>query len=477
MKKGLFYKYFLIFASIITASIILLISLSAFFVGRYWTSEKFKMLNSNVEALTAVAKETVNSPDYTLEISRTGAAIAETSDSVVFFIDVNGNTFSCSDYRKNAECVHIAHTIDSEIMQRVMTDGYYSETGNLGGIYSADHYTVAMSITGYYDVYGAVFISCDANSQIDYLSKIIHIFVVCGVAILLITFVIIYIITNRLVDPLVQMSIAAKAMSKGDYSHRITVNRKDELGELQQSFNEMVQSVQSLEVMRSSFISNVSHELKTPMTTIGGFVDGILDGTIPMSQNKKYLLIVSDEVKRLSSMVNAMLSLSKLESGQTKLACSKVDITDIICRIIISFSMKIESKNIEIEGMEDVPQSYIYGDYDLLYQTIYNLFDNAIKFTPENGIISVDIDETNNYIKIKITNSGEGISEEDLAHIFERFYKSDKSRSMDKTGFGLGLHIVKSIVDIHNGKVSVESEYGKSTSFSITLPNINGMKQ
>ena len=107
------------------------------------------MLNSNVEALTAVAKETVNSPNYTLEISRTGAAIAETSDSVVFFIDVNGNTFSCSDNRKNVECVHIAHTINSEIMQTVMTHGYYSETGNLGGIYSGDHYTVAMSITGY----------------------------------------------------------------------------------------------------------------------------------------------------------------------------------------------------------------------------------------------------------------------------------------------------------------------------------------
>ena len=127
--------------------------------------------------------------------------------------------------------------------------------------------------------------------------------------------------------------------------------------------------------------------------------------------------------------------------------------------------------------MEDVPQSYLYGDYDLLYQTIYNLFDNAIKFTPQNGTIDVGIDKTADDLKIKITNSGEGISEDDLAHIFERFYKSDKSRSMDKTGFGLGLHIVKSIVDIHNGKVSVESEYGKSTSFSITLPNNNGMKQ
>ena len=413
MRKSLFYKYFLIFASIITASIIFLISFSVFFVGRYWTSEKFKMLNSNVEALTAVAKETVNSPNYTLEISRTGAAIAETSDSVVFFIDVNGNTFSCSDNRKNVECVHIAHTINSEIMQTVMTHGYYSETGNLGGIYSGDHYTVAMSITGYYDVYGAVFISCDTNTQADFLSKIIHIFVVCGIAILLIAFIIIYIITNRLVNPLVQMSMAAKAMSKGDYSHRIAVNRKDELGELQQSFNEMIKSVQSLEVMRSSFISNVSHELKTPMTTIGGFVDGILDGTIPMSQNKKYLLIVSDEVKRLSSMVNAMLSLSKLESGQTKLSYSKVDMTEIICRIIISFSMKIESKNIEITGMEDVPQSYLYGDYDLLYQTIYNLFDNAIKFTPQNGTIDVGIDKTADDLKIKITNSGEGIIEDD----------------------------------------------------------------
>ncbi len=336
-----------------------MITLSAFFAGQYWTSEKFKMLSSNANALTAVAKEIVGSENYTLEISRTGAAVAETSESVVFFVDVNGNTFSCSDTRENHDCVHIANTINTEITQIVMTDGFYSETGTLGGIYSTDHYTVGMSITGFYDVYGAVYISCDASSQIDFISQIVRIFTLCGIAILIIAFVIVYLITKRLVHPILEMSQAAKAMANGDYSHRITVDRNDELGVLEQSFNEMITAVQSLEIMRSSFVANVSHELKTPMTTIGGFIDGILDGTIPQNQMKKYLLIVSDEVKRLSLMVNAMLSLSKLESGQTELVYSKVDITEIVCRIIISFSMKIENKDITISGMEDVPEFHV----------------------------------------------------------------------------------------------------------------------
>lgn len=471
-KNSLFYKYFLLFASIITVVIVLLIGLSAFFAGQYWQNEKFKTLTSNAKALSAVANEIVGSSDYTLEISRTGATVAEASETVVFFVDINGNTFTCSDTRSHSDCVHLANTIDKSIMECLFDDEIYSETGTLGGVYDSVHYTVATPITGYYNgIYGAVFISCDAAGQTLYVRQFMQIFIISGIVCLIIAFLSVYMITRRLVKPVVEMSEAARAMAKGDYSHRITVDRRDELGMLESSFNDMIQAVQSLEVMRSSFVANVSHELKTPMTTIGGFIDGILDGTIPANQTKKYLAIVSDEVKRLSLMVNAMLSLSKLESGQTQLTYYQVNLTEIVCRIIISFSLKIENKNIEIRGMEDSPQLIVNGNYDLLYQMVYNLFDNAIKFTPQNGSITVSLDSTNGCGILKISNSGDGISQEDLVHIFERFYKTDKSRSKDKTGFGLGLYIVKSIVDIHNGRVSVESDYGKSTTFTISLPN------
>ncbi len=472
MKSKLLYKYFGAVASIITVATVLLIVLSSYFVGKYWASEKFKMLGSNAKALVAVANEIIGSTDFTAEISRTGAAVAETSDTTVFFVDTNGNTFTCSDSRKREDCIHWQKTIDESILYKVLNDGNYSETGTLGGIYSEAYYTVAMPISGWYkDLYGAVFISCKADAQHRYTMDIAKIFAFCGCAILVLAFIIVYIITNRLVRPVVEISAAAKAMSQGDYTRRVTVDRDDELGTLERSFNEMSAAVQSLEIMRSSFIANVSHELKTPMTTIGGFIDGILDGTIPPERTKKYLSIVSDEVKRLSLMVNAMLSLSKLESGQTEMIYSKVDITEIVCRIIISFSLQIENKGISITGMEDTPDIDVCGDHDLLYQAIYNLFDNAMKFTPDNGIININVKQDGSNAIICIENSGEGIRPEDIPLVFDRFYKADKSRSKDKTGFGLGLYIVKSIVEIHNGSVNVESEYGKSTTFSITLPN------
>lgn len=472
MKSKLLYKYFGAVASIITMATVFLIIVSSFFVGKYWASEKFKMLGSNAKALVAVANEVIGSTDFTMEISRTGAAVAETSGTTVFFVDTNGNTFTCSDSRKREDCVHWQNTIDESIMSKVLEGGNFSETGTLGGIYSEPYYTVALPISGWYkDLYGAVFISCKANAQYGYTMDIVRIFAVCGCAILALAFVIVYFITKRLVRPVTEISTAAKAMSQGDYTRRVKVDRDDELGTLERSFNEMSAAVQSLEIMRSSFIANVSHELKTPMTTIGGFIDGILDGTIPPEREKRYLSIVSDEVKRLSLMVNAMLSLSKLESGQTEMVYSKVDITDIVCRIIISFSLQIENKGINITGMDDTPDIDIYGDHDLLYQAVYNLFDNAIKFTPDNGVINIAVKQDGANVVLRIENSGEGIKPEDIPLVFDRFYKADKSRSKDKTGFGLGLYIVKSIVEIHNGSVNVESEYRKSTTFSITLPN------
>ena len=232
----------------------------------------------------------------------------------------------------------------------------------------------------------------------------------------------------------------------------------------------MANSLDVLESSRRSFVSNVSHELKTPMTSISGFIDGILDGTIPKEKEEYYLGIVSGEVKRLSRLVVSMLNMSKIESGDLEMKPSNYEITDQIIHILLTFEQKIESKNIEIRGLENLQPTYIVADPDMIYQAIYNLFDNAVKFTNDGGYIEVKLTDNGSLIEISIENSGTGIKAEELSKVFERFYKVDKSRSLDAKGAGLGLYIVKLMIEMHGGKVFAESDSENMAKFTFTLP-------
>jgi signal transduction histidine kinase len=280
----------------------------------------------------------------------------------------------------------------------------------------------------------------------------------------------IYATTYRWSKPLKMMSAAAKSMAKGDFSRRIPIMSDDEIGELSASFNQMTNSLVQLESMRRSFIANVSHELKTPMTTISGFIDGILDGTIDSDKESYYLNIVSKEVKRLSRLVESMLSLSKLESGENKINPVSFDLCETICNVVISQEQRINEKSINIIGLDGLVSTNICADRDLIYQVIYNLTDNAIKFTNENGNISFSLSQTNDKIVFTINNTGDIIPKNDLPHIFERFYKSDKSRSDKKNSTGLGLYIVKTIIKLHKGTVYVQSNEEIGTTFTVNLP-------
>ena len=284
-------------------------------------------------------------------------------------------------------------------------------------------------------------------------------------------FYVIYIMTNSMSKPLRLMSQASKAMARGDFSKRIPVTSDDEIGELAISFNMMTNSLARSEGMRKNFVANVSHELKTPMTTIGGFIDGILDGTIEEDKQKYYLEIVSDEVKRLSRLVQSMLSMSKLESGEFVLKPELFDFRELICSVVISQERRIESQNINISGLDEIESISLNADRDLIYQVIYNLVDNAVKFTGEGGNISFELANKNKKTVFVITNTGKGIPQSDLPHIFERFYKVDKSRSASKNSTGLGLYIVKTIVTAHGGSISVSSKEGEYTSFKVVLPS------
>ncbi len=287
--------------------------------------------------------------------------------------------------------------------------------------------------------------------------------------IMLASLIAIYIISEKLTTPIRKMNDAAKKMSKGQFDTRIEVHGRDEIAELSKSFNEMSTSLGNLERMRSSFISDVSHELRTPMTSIGGFIDSILDGAIPPEKEKYYLEIVSSEIKRLSRLVTSLLEVSRMESGKNKLNLEAFDICEMARTILISNEQRIEAKDLDVEFECDEDNIEVIADSDKIHQCLFNICDNAIKFSNEGGKYVLKIKDIGERVEVSVFNEGIGITEEDLPFVFERFYKSDKSRGLDKKGVGLGLYLVKSMIEAHGEKIWVESESGKWCRFTFTL--------
>ena len=227
---------------------------------------------------------------------------------------------------------------------------------------------------------------------------------------------------------------------------------------------------ESLERAWGTFRFNVYYFSGVILTIIGGFIDGILDGTISEDERDKYLATVSDEVKRLSRLVVAMLNMSKIQAGKLTLNYSEIDLNDIILKIFLSFENELAAKEIDVAGLDTCEKITIKADDALINQIFYNLIDNAVKFTYEKGVISVAMKTEKNTAVIKIKNTGKGIPEEDIGLIFDRFYKGDKSRGLDSKSFGLGLYIVKSVVELHKGSINVNSKVDEYTEFVIKLP-------
>ena len=280
-----------------------------------------------------------------------------------------------------------------------------------------------------------------------------------------------YIITERIVQPLRKMTSAAKEFAKGDFSVRVAVNDKNaEVSELAKAFNNMAESLESLEKMRNSFLANVSHDLRTPMTTISGFIDGINSGAIPPEKHEYYLGVISAEVHRLSRLVSQLLDVARLESGERKFNYTDFDIAEVARIILISFEQKIEDKRLEVEFESEQDGMYVRADKDAIYQVLYNLCHNAIKFAREEGKFKISISKiTDTKIKVAVFDQGQGISEEDSRMIFDRFYKTDESRGLDKSGVGLGLYISKTIIDAHGETIGVDSSDSDSCEFWFTL--------
>jgi signal transduction histidine kinase len=262
----------------------------------------------------------------------------------------------------------------------------------------------------------------------------------------------------------------------GKLDARVNVAGKSpvEIQELALAFNNMAESLQKSEDQRQDFVANVSHELKTPMTTIGGYIDGMLDGTIPPERHRYYMQIVSDETKRLSRLVRSMLDISRMQ-GQEGIPAEKLrpfDICECAGQVLITFEQKINNKRLNVEvDMPEEPLS-VLADPDAITQVVYNLVDNAVKFCPEEMTLSLAVREDDEKVYVTVGNEGATIPADELPLVFDRFHKLDKSRSENRDGWGLGLYIVKTLICRHGEDISVSSQDGK-TEFTFTLPLVH----
>ena len=482
IRRTLFGKYLFFGLLVLLVSFLSLSIMMYIFVNSYWEREKKNNLIDNVTRVSSIVEASSRRSDVLSSsalfggvqsseeydfIRLTFSNISQSIDADIFIVDNKGVCTYCTE---GSDCVHAASPLPSYVLGETAS-GEFFESGTLGGYYADGYYTAGVPIR---TSDGSIFAFCYASTHSTFVSEFpitfMKIFLTAAAVTLAIVILFVASMSYSMVRPLRQMSGAAKRFAVGDFSVRLKVPKDREIGELANALNHMADSLSSSEGMRRTFIANVSHELKTPMTTIAGFIDGMLDGTIPPARQRYYMTIVSNEVKRLSRLVTSMLSLSRIDNGELKIHPSKFDLFSTIVSILSGFEQKIRERKLDITGLGDFRSIQVYADPDLMYQVIYNLIENAVKFTNENGTINFAVEETRFDISVMITNTGVGIPPEDIRFIFDRFYKTDKSRSMDKRGMGLGLYIAKTIMRLHGGDIFVESKVNDYTRFTFRLP-------
>lgn len=360
--------------------------------------------------------------------------------------------------------------VPMRVCDAAFSRGEYDEIGTLGGIFKSRYYIAGKPIVDNSGrLRGFVFAGASADSLTTYLGNLFSTFILSAGLMLMVSSVLSIVLTNRMTTPLRRITHAAKRFGSGDFTARVPEEGDDELAQLAETFNTMAASLEKIDQSRRSFMGNIAHELRTPMTTIKGFIDGMLDGTIPPESRDHYLEIVSEESGRLTRLIKNMLDITKLEAGEYKVNASTYDIWESITSVVFGAEQRLEANHIKIAGFAPT-KTLVVADQDLVHQVLYNLTDNAIKFCNPGGEIRYSVTQTKDEVTIGVRNTGAGISPDALPFVFDRFYKEDKSRGLNTTGSGLGLHICKVLINLSGGKIRVESKEGEYCEFLFTLP-------
>jgi len=397
------------------------------------------------------------------QISGAHVMLCETSGEIVYATD--GGSFQQFD-------TPVPQSILTQVTRR---DGYMGMT-DLGGIYSESRFLTAEPIYGKLPggsavVRGLVLVSTSAAGISQLWRAMANIFFFTSVVVLMISIVAGTISSARQTRPLNEIAEAARKFGHGEFDTRIRgyEHRRDEVGALAEAFNNMASSLETSESQRNEFIANVSHELKTPMTTIAGFAEGILDGTIPEEREREFLQVIASETRRLSRLVRRMLDMSRLKAlSENVTAQEQFDISEVMLRVLVSLEGRITARRLDVDTSIPEEPVMVWGDPDGITQVCYNLLDNAAKFARPDSSLSVRVEKKDTKARISVTNLGQTIPAEELPLLFDRFHKADYSRSEDREGVGLGLYIVKTILGNLKEDITVTSE-DEVTTFTFTL--------
>ncbi|MBR0208514.1 MAG: HAMP domain-containing histidine kinase [Oscillospiraceae bacterium] len=470
--KSVYLRNFVATATLVTVSF-LLTTLAFIGIARsYIINDYQKTMQSSAAEVTRLAAAVADYDGlHSWSLSMNLSSIANSTGNHIFITDPQGTIVCCSDKRTN--CSHIGRHLSADVTEALPESGTLSLRSTLGTLYGEDRYVVARAITGRHDeLIGYAFVTCASSNMFGAWENFLSVALLFAVVVFVLTLVISLFYSKRMARPLDEMASASRKFARGDFSVRVrqVEDPTDEMGALIESFNKMADSLEKAEERRSEFIANISHELRTPMTTIAGFADGILDGTIPPEQEQKYLRSISGETKRLSRLVREMLDVSQMRNRAADPAKRTVfDLTELILQTMLSFESRATKKDLDVDPQLPEKHILVRADRDGITQVIYNLIDNAVKFAEKGSCITIRLYKDDGKAYVSVKNKGEPIPPDDLPFIFDRFHKSDRSCSLDKSGVGLGLYLVKAIINSHDEDIAVESENGV-TEFVFTLP-------
>lgn len=484
MRKSLFTRYITVFMLIIFVSFTIL----ALVIGSNMTvitlqDKKGDMENAadNISTMITEIYRPADKDAFSTQFGSSDANLSAyirhladfTGEMRVYIFDASGkllmpaDTYDTDSFSKD--------TLPENILSALRSEGHFNGYDDMDSVMTADYLYSIRSVfskpaEGEPSVIGYVLACSPAKGLNIMIGSTVKTILLASLWVFLAALVAVYFLSERIIGPLKNMSKAAKSYAAGNFDIRIPVQGNDEVAELAAAFNQMASGLQNLENMRRSFLANVSHDLKTPMTTIAGFIDAILSGAIPPENTTEYLERIKNEVLRLSRLVRQLLDLSRIQAGDRKLEPTVFDICEVARQIVLSFEQKIEEKNLDVEFDCESENIFVYADKDAIHQILYNVCDNAVKFSRPGGKYKLSVTVKDKKAHVSVYNEGEGIAEEDLPFVFERFYKSDKSRGLDKSGVGLGLFIAKTIIDAHRETITVDSVKDSYCRFEFTLP-------
>ena len=485
MRKSISVAFFSLVSTLMVLGIVLMGASEWVLFKNYFAKDRYETLDQVVGVTQRTAQYLVQQAelpegDELDALSTKLEIIGESAEAYLFFTDNDGRVMIASSPDKLESL-----TVPEEMMEKIDASDadYYHVFGTLGGMLDGKSYITVSEMRNENGQPSGYLFLCSSGEQLtQFKQQFWSNFLLSACVMLLCASILTKILMRQLTDPLQKVTDAAQRFGGGDLSVRVEgVEGEGEAADLARTFNRMADNIQMNDNSRGQFMGNIAHELRTPMTTIKGFVDGILDGTIPPEMQNHYLQLVSEETGRLARLIQNMLDLSKLESGEYQVNARMFNIWETLTGVALAAEQRINDGMIELEGLTMDEKVLVYADPDLIHQVAYNLLDNAIKFTPAGGTIRFSVEKLGPDAEISIWNSGQGISPEALPYVFERFYKEDRSRGLHARGSGLGLNICKVLVNLAGGQIRVESQQGEWCRFVFTLPtcspNPGGMKR